>query len=164
MENVLNAFVYCNYLIQIRLHYLFNRINPACLLLYIPFIKKKFERKNQDPWEEFNKIFTDKKDGLSIWYAYTAAIGTIFVYIISSVLLINRIFDFDSRYDKFYFIVSGGISMMIGYLYMLKYDKYLDYFDEFEKWTRTQKRKYVVISFLVIIASIVYFFMSLMCC
>lgn len=164
MKAILNIFVYCNYLIQVKLHYLFNRINPAGLLLYIPFIKKKFERKNQDPWEEFNKAFTDKNNGHSVLVAHIVSVGIIFILFISSVLYISGVFHCQDKVDEYYFIACGVVSMLIYYIYILKEDKYLICFKKYEKWTRIQKRIYIVISFLVILASIAYFCMSLMCC
>lgn len=164
MEKLLNAFLYCIYLMEVRLHYFFNRINPAGLLLHIPFIKKKFERKNQDPWEEYNKVFTDKVGGHII--ARTGGIlgGVIFGILIGSVFLISRTFNFYENISMFHFIICAGLSMFICYLNVFKNDKYLDYFEKFGKWPKSQKRKYIIISFLVILASIAYFFVSLMCC
>lgn len=164
MEKLLNAFLYCIYLMEVRLHYLSNKINPAWLLLYVPFIKNKWERKNQDPIKEYNKVFTDKVGGDII--ARTGGIlgGVIFGILIGSVLLISRIFNFYENVSKLHFIICGGLSMVICYLYVFKNDKYLDYFEKFEKWSKSQKRKYIIISFLVVLASIGYFLMSFMCC
>jgi uncharacterized protein YacL len=149
---------------DVKLHYFSNKINPAGLLFYIPFIKKKFERKNQDPWEEFNKVFTNKRNGFSIWTSHVIMIGVIFGILISSFIIISRVFNLYDYVPKFLFIICAGISMFIGNFYILKKDKYLDYFEKYEMWTKREKRKYVIISFFVIIATIAYFFMSLMCC
>ena len=164
MEKIINAFLYCIYLMDVKLHYLSNWINPARLLLYVPFIKKRWEKKSQDPVKEYNKFYTDKVSGFSIWTAQGIVGMVIFLILIGNVFLISRVFNFYENISALYFLICGSISMVVGYLYMLKRDKYLDYFKEFEKWTRTQKRKYIIISFLVVLASIAYFFMTLMCC
>lgn len=164
MEKILNAFLYCIYLMEVRLHYLSNKVNPAGLLFYIPFIKKKFERKNQDPWEEYNKVFTDKVGGDIIARAAGITAGVIFGIIIGSVFLVNRFFKFYDYVPISYYIICGAIGIGIGYLYMLKNDKYLNYFEQFEKWPKSQKRKYIILSFFTILASIAYFFLSMMCC
>lgn len=164
MEKILNAFLYCAYLMEVKLHYLSNKVNPAWLLLYIPCIKKKFERKNQDPIKEVNKIITNKETGFSIDIAFGIAGGVIFIILISSIILVNRILNFHENVSVFYFIICWGISMVIIYLYMTKNDIYLSYFEKYEKWSKREKKKYVILSFLVIIAAIAYFFMSLMCC
>lgn len=164
MENIINAFLYCIYLMDLKLHYLFNKLNPGGLLFYIPIIKKRFESKNQDPWEDYNKVFANKKNGFSIWSAQVIAIGVIFGILISSYIVISRVFNLYDYLPKFHFIIGAGIAMLIGYSYILKNDKYLIYFEKYQKWTKKRKRKYVIISFFVIIATVTYFFMSLMCC
>ena len=164
MEKALNSFLYCIYLMDVKLHYLFNYINPGMLILYVPFIKKKWERKNQDPIKEWNKFYIDKVHGFSIWRAQGIVGGVIFLILISSVFLISRIFNFYENISKLHFMICAGLSMVISYLYVLKNDKYLDYFEQYEKWPNSQKRKYIIISFLVVLASVACFFMSFMCC
>jgi len=164
MKNLLNKFHYCIYLMDRRLHYLSNYINPSLLLFRLPCVKKKYERRNQNIFEEYNKVFTDKNNGFSIWVAEGILMGVIFGILIGSIFLISRIFNFYENISMFHFMICAGLSMFICYLYVFKNDKYLDYFDQFEKWPKSQKRKYIIISFLVILASIAYFFVSLMCC
>lgn len=164
MEKILNAFLYCVYLMEVRLHYLSNKINPAWLLLYIPSIKKRFKRKGQDPWEEVNKIFTDKETGFSIWTAQVVVGAVIMGVLIGSFFLVDRIFNFYEYVPEIYFFIFAGVSMYICHLFILKNDKYLEYFEHYEKWSKSQKRKYIIISFLVIIATIAYLFLSMMCC
>ncbi len=164
MEKTLNSFLYCIYLMEVKLHYLSNHINPAWLLLYVPFIKKKWERKNQDPVKELNKLYTDKVSGFSIWIAEGILMGVIFLILISSVFLISRIFNFVENVSMFHFIICVSLSMFICYLYVFKNDKYLDYFEQFEKWPKKRKRKYIILSFFTVLATIAYFFLSMMCC
>src|SRR5690625_4646193 len=113
MEKTLNSFLYCIYLMEVKLHYLSNHINPAWLLLYVPFIKKKWERKNQDPVKELNKLYTDKVSGFSIWIAEGILMGVIFLILISSVFLISRIFNFVENVSIFHFIICVSLSMFI---------------------------------------------------
>lgn len=144
MEKALNSFLYCIYLMDVKLHYLFNYINPGMLILYVPFIKKKWERKNQDPIKEWNKFYIDKVHGFSIWRAQGIVGGVIFLILISSVFLISRIFNFYENISKLHFMICAGLSMVISYLYVLKNDKYLDYFEQYEKWPNSQKRKWII--------------------
>ena len=166
MEKALNSFLYCIYLMDVKLHYLSNYINPAWLLLYVPFIKKKWERKNQDPVKELNKLFTDKVHGFSIWTAQGIVGIVISSILISSIIVTSRVFDFNfyGNISRVYFFGCAGIAIVVCYSYSWKNDKYLDYFEQFKKWSKSQKRKYIIISFLVVLASIGYFLMSFMCC
>lgn len=164
MEKILNGFLYCIYLMDVKLHYLSNRINPVWLLLYVPFIKKKWERKNQDPIKEFNKVFTDKVGGHIIARALGIIGGVIFGILIGSVFLINRFFKFYDYVPMSYYIICGCIAIGIGYVYMLRNDRYLVYFEHYEKWPKKRKRKYIILSFFTVLATIAYFFLSMMCC
>jgi len=164
VENILNKLHYSIYLMDRKLHYLSNKVNPLLFIFKIPFFKKVAKKNNEDLFEIYNNTFTDKRSGFNIWVADGILMGVIFVILISSFTVISRVFNLYDYVPKFYYITCAGISMFIGYLYVFKKDKYLDYFEKYEKWTKKEKRKYVIISFLVIIATIAYFFMSLMCC
>lgn len=164
MEKGLNIFIYCTYLIFKKIDYFFKKANPLFLLFRIPIIKKYHKSKGWDPYYEREKIWNDKRNGFNIWISAVILLGVIFGVFLSSFTIISRVFNLYDYVPKFYYLTYSGVSFIIGYLYVFKKDKYLDYFKQYEKWTKNQKRKYVLISFLVIIATIAYFFMSLMCC
>lgn len=164
MKHIFNAFVFCIYLMDVKLHYLSNKINPAGLLFYIPLIKKKFERKNQNPWDIYNKVYTDKTHGLSIVVALGLAIGLIGIILVSSFGIISKVFHLYEYVPGFYFVLFFGIAMLISYFISFRKNKYLEYFEKFEKWTVKEKRRNIIFSFFAIIAVIAYFFVGLMCC
>ncbi|MBA3987272.1 MAG: hypothetical protein H0X63_12030 [Flavobacteriales bacterium] len=165
MENILNKLYYCFYLMDRKLHYLSNRVNPLLYLFKIPFFKKAAKKNNEDLFEVYNSTFTDKFSGFNIITAGTILGGVIIGILISSCIVVFRkVFNLYYSIPKLHFIICAVIAMLIVYLYVLKKDKYLIYFKKYEKWTKRQKRKYIIISFFTIIITIAYFFMSLMCC
>ena len=164
MEKALNTFNYSIYLILKKFDYLFNKVNPVLLLYKIPFIKKYHEKNGWNPYRERAKIWNDKKNGFNIWIAEGILMGVIFGILIGTFMVINNLLNFYEYVPKFYYIVFAGLSLYTCYLFVFKKDKYLGYFKQYERWTKNQKRKYVLISFLAIIATIAYFFMGLMCC
>lgn len=164
MEKKFNAFVYCVYLMDVKLHYLSNKINPAVLLGRLPCVKIKYEKKGQNFLEEVNKVFTDKTNGISIIFALGLAIGLIGIILVSSFGIISKVFHLYEYVPGFYFVLFFGIAMLICYFISFRKNKYLDYFEKFEKWTVKEKRRNIIFSFLAIIAVIVYFFVGLMCC
>jgi formate hydrogenlyase subunit 3/multisubunit Na+/H+ antiporter MnhD subunit len=164
MQHIFNAFIFCIHLMDVKLHYFSNKINPTLLLGRLPCVKRRFEKKGQNYMDEYNKVFTDKTSGLSIIVSLGIAGGLIFGILISSFIIVSKVFNFYEYVPGFYFVLFCGISILISYFISWRRNKYLDYFEKFEKWTRSQKRKYVLISFFTIIATIAYFFISLMCC
>lgn len=164
MENLLNIFHYCIFLMDKKLHYLSNKVNPLLFIFKIPFFKKVAEKNNEDLFEVYNTTFTDKANGFNIWVAGGILISVIFGILISTFTFICRVLSLYEYVPKFYYILCLGISIFIGYFYIFKKDKYLYYFKQYEMWSKSQKRKYILISFLLIIATIAYFFMSLLCC
>ncbi|MEX0995694.1 MAG: hypothetical protein WDZ45_01445 [Flavobacteriaceae bacterium] len=130
----------------------------------IPFIKKYHKKKGWNPYDERDKLWNDKITGFNIIAAGGIIGGVIFGILISSFSVISRVFNLYDYVPGFYFVIFGVIAMLIVYLYVLKNNRYLDYFEQFEKWPKSEKRKNVFLSFLLIIATIAYFFMGLMCC
>jgi formate hydrogenlyase subunit 3/multisubunit Na+/H+ antiporter MnhD subunit len=164
MQHIFNAFVFCIYLLDVKLHHLSNKINPALLLGRLPCVKRKYEKKGQNYLDEFNKVFTDKISGLSIIVSLGIAGGLIFGILISSFIIVSKVFNFYEYVPVFYFVLFCGISILISYFISWRRNKYLDYFEKFEKWTVKEKRRNVILSFFAIIATIAYFFIGLMCC
>jgi|GEM_PF-5954417 len=122
------------------------------------------KKKDKIFFDEYNKVFTDKTYGLSLIVGQGLAIGIIGLILLSSFGIINKIFNFYEYLPGFYFVLFGVVAMTIGYSISLRNNKYLDHFEQFDKWSKKEKRRNVVLSFLAIIFTIVYFFLSLMCC
>ena len=66
IEHKLNAFYYCLYLMEKKLHLAFNRINIMLLLFRIPYIKNRMKKKYgiEDPLDFLQRFFSKQR----IWF------------------------------------------------------------------------------------------------
>jgi len=55
-------------------------------------------------------------------------------------------------------IICVALSAVICYFFVFKNDKYLGYFDKYEKWSQAEKRKYgwLTVAFVIIIFLLFY--------
>jgi hypothetical protein len=164
MKRTLNILHFSLYVIENKLHFLFNKINPALLLYKIPSIKNRMKEKYgiENPTEWYNRFWTDKKDGFSLWFSGGWLIGIIALIFISIGKIAINITNPEIVLNYYYFILLGGLSYLICYFFVFKNDGYLKYFDEFKNWTKTEKRKNVLLSLGFIIGVIALFFSSLL--
>lgn len=164
MEKNLNILNYSIFLIFKKIDYFFTKVNPILLLFEIPFIKKYHKKKGWNPYFERDKLWNDKIYGFNIIISGGISVAVTSIIFISSFGIISRVFNLYEYVPGYYFVLFGGIAMLIDYIYVFRNDKYLEYFEKFEKWTVKEKRKNIIFSFLAIIAAIAYFFVGLMCC
>ena len=142
MKRSLNKLHYSIYIIETKLHFLFNKINPGLLLYKIPCIKKRMKDKygieNTKEW--LDDFWTNKKNGYSLGFVGGWLIGIIFLLLMSSVIFLGKTFSFNISFNDYHWWILGVISYAICYFIVFKKDKYLQYFDEFEKWTVLEKK------------------------
>lgn len=166
MKRTLNILHYCLYLIEIKLHHLFNKINPGLLIYKIPRVKKWMKDKNgiENTKEWLDNFWLDKKDGYSLLNIVGWLTGIIFLLLISSTIFLGKLFYLKIIFNNYTWICIPllGISWAICYFHVFKNDKYLIYFEEFKKWTILDKRKNVLLSIGFILFVIVFFFVSLL--
>ncbi|MFD2916688.1 hypothetical protein [Psychroserpens luteus] len=166
MKRTLNILHYSLYLIEIKLHHLFNKINPGLLIYKIPRVKKWMKDKNgiENTKEWLDNFWLDKKDGYSLLNIVGWLTGIIFLLLISSTIFLGKLFYLKIIFNNYTWICIPllGISWAICYFHVFKNDKYLIYFEEFEKWTILDKRKNVLLSIGFILFVIVFFFVSLL--
>lgn len=163
MENSLNILHYCIYLVDCKLHFLSNKINPLLHLYKLPFMKRRFKKLEiENPLEFYNEGFTNKKYGLSIIVSGGILVVAIsFVFISLEEILMN-VFDGDFIIDINHYIFFMITAYLLCYFLVFKEDKYLIYFKKYETWSKTEKRKYVVLSFVFVLGVIIFFFVSLL--
>lgn len=151
IEFGLNAFHYSIYFIHNEMHLAFNKINPLRLIHKLPFQKRRYEKLGIDIDKEIYKAFANKQSGISVTVAGGALMGILFFLIMGGVHLIIKILSLNIIFNIAYFIVFVAISVIISYFCVFKEDKYLKFFDEFEKWSKLEKRKnaYLCIGFIV---------------
>ena len=152
MERFWNLIYYFAYKGDYKLHLLFNKINPIVLLYKLNFSKRRFAKMGVDnPVKELNKSFKKEDTGISSFRAGGLMIllvalfcfGMGFIYI--GVLRI-------SRFNSNIFIIVLPITLLFNYFLLFKNNKNLEYFKEFEKMDRSDKKKWAWISLLVILS------------
>lgn len=146
-------FHYCVYKIHYGFHLAFNRINPANLIDKLPFQKKRYEKLGIDINKLSNDTFGNVKFGLSIMIAGGLLIASLF-------FCFSALFKFLLRTVGIYlssfvilYVVSLLFSIIISNFLVFRKDKYIGYFDKFDKWNRRKKITYAAISVLFIIFS-----------
>ncbi|WP_047544896.1 hypothetical protein [Psychroserpens sp. Hel_I_66] len=162
MKRGLNILHFCLYLIEKKIHFLFNKINPALLLYRIPAVKMRMKTKYgiDNTKEYLDDFWTNQKNGLSLNYIGGWLVGLIFIMIISLTIILMK--NSDLILPKYLFIAFGIIAYLICYFAVFKNDTYLKYFKEFDTWSITKKRVNVLISIGFILFVIFLFFSSLL--
>jgi hypothetical protein len=162
LEISLNILHYCIYAVHYKLHLLANKVNPFNLIHKLPFQKRRYEKLGIDIQKEINKAFGDERNGVSITVAGGLLFGMLFLLIMGTVHLIIKLMNFDVVFTVTYFIVFALIPFIICYFYVFKNDKYLRYFNEFEKWSKVEKRKNVYLSMGFLLLILIIFLGSFM--
>jgi|SRR5690554_1794509 len=164
MKRSLNILHFSLYLIETKLHFLFNKINPALLLFKLPSVKKRMKKNEgiENPMEWYDNYWTDKKNGFGLWFIGGWLIGIVALTFIGLGILTIKILSPELVLNKYYFISLGVISFLICHLLVFKNDQYLKYFEEFKDWTEAEKRNNVLASVGFIFGVIALFFLSLL--
>ena len=158
MENYLNILHYCFYKAHYKSHLLANKINPFRLLAETPFIKKRLEKKGiLNIQNEINKAFGDKNFGLSTTIAGGILWGAIAIFFFSLLIVFN-VFVYATMP---YIIACALLSGAICYFFVFRNDKYVEYFDKYEKWTNAEKRKNSWLTLASIVAIFLLFYLGL---
>lgn len=156
MENYLNILHFCFYKAHYKSHLYANKINPFRVLVETSFIKKRLEKKGITNIEnEINKAFGDKNFGLSTTVAGGILWGAIAIFFFSLLIVFNV------RISMPYIIACGVLSGIISYFFVFRNDKYLEYFDRYEKWSKAEKRKYSWLTFGSLLAIFLLFYFGL---
>ena len=162
MENILNIYHYSLYLMHYRLHLLVNRVNPFILLHKLPMQKRKYKELGIDIDKEVDKAFGNKKFGLSILVSGGLLLVTIFLSIFILLQLLIRLLDIELIFGKYIYIVIVALSFGICYIFVFYKDKYMPYFDRYEKLKRKEQNRYIIFSMLYITLISFLFFVSLL--
>lgn len=147
----LNIVHFCYYKTHYKLHLFTNKINPFNFIHKLPFQKRRYEKLGINIQKEIDTAFGDKKKGLSITFAGGFLFVLLFFFFFGVFGLIRKFFTTEYL-ETIHFIIFGALSALICYTFVFKKDKYIKYFDKFEKWNREEKRKYSWIVFIVSIA------------
>jgi hypothetical protein len=130
------------------------------LIHKLPFQKRRYEKLGIDINEEINKVFGNRMFGMSTIVAGGAIMGILFILITALSMLLIKITNLEFRLNLFHFITFVLMSFMVCHFFVFKKDKYLAYFEIYDKWTRGEKRKYGWISFTFTAAVVLLFVLS----
>lgn len=143
METYLNIIHFCFYRAHYKLHLLANKINPFQLIHKLPFQKKRYEKLGIDIHKEIDRAFRDKKSGLSVMIAGGLLWGILGICFFSILIL----FDLLVYATMLHIVTCSILSGIVCYFFVFRNDKYLEYFDRYEKWSEAEKRNYSWLTF-----------------
>jgi hypothetical protein len=162
MERFWNLIYYFAYKGDYKLHLFFNKINPALLLYRFNFAKRRFAKMGVDnPIEKLNKSYKKKDTGISSFRAGGLMILLIVLFCFGIGFIYIGLFRI-KYFDNNLFIIVLPITLFLNYLLLFKQNKYLRYFEEFEKFDYAKKKKWALISTSVIISFFVFLFCSIL--
>lgn len=151
IEAYLNIIHFCFYKAHYKMHLLVNKINPFRLIHKLPFQKKRYEKLGIDINKEIDRCFGDKRFGISTLVAGGIICGLLGIFFFSLLILFNLIF----YATMLHAIICSTLSGIICYFFVFRNDKYVEYFNEYEKW------KYSWLSFASIVAILILFYLGL---
>nr|WP_315423363.1 hypothetical protein [uncultured Pedobacter sp.] len=157
METYLNIIHFCFYKAHYKMHLLANKINPFRLIHKLPFQKKRYEKLGIDINKEIDRSFGDKKFGLSTMAAGGILWGVLGIFFFSLLILCNLI----SYAAMPHIVICSVLSGIVCYFFVFKNDKYLKYFDEFEKCSKLEKWKYGWLTLGSVVALSLLFYIGL---
>lgn len=161
LEVGLNILHYCICKFHYKSHLLFNKINPLWFLVRLPVIKTRHEQLGVNFKKEFDQAWSNETNGLSVTAAGGVLLGILSIFVFGFNDGIYHIMNLNTNLSAINYIAFFGISFVTCYWFVFKEDKYLLYFKEFKKWTRSENRKYGWISFIFIVSVIALFFITL---
>lgn len=154
MENYFNIIHFCFYKTHNKLHLLTKKLNPFNLIHKLPFQKKRYEKLGINIHEEIDKAFNNKNFGLSIIVAGGMLLGSISIFFFALLLLTNIQISIP------YIIICIVLGVIISYFFVFKDEKYIKYFDKYEKWSKVERQKYNWLTFASIVVVIVLVFLG----
>ncbi len=146
--NIVHFFVYK---IDYKLRLAFNKINPVFYLYRLPFAQRHFKKMGIDPLEEVNKAFKRPDIGISSIFAGGFMYILVFLLGFGIVNLYSAVIQRELNLKVYHFIALVIISFIVNHFLLFKQDKYIDYFEDFEKMEKTEKWKWSWISLVVIL-------------
>lgn len=146
MERLLNIYHYSLYYI----HYSIYRQSPFYLVFKIPIIKKRIKKSFIENFRNnLESGLGNKESGFSVMVSGGVVIGTLCFLLTGSFEFIKKLlFGKDFVLNYYHFGVIFLLVYGVCYLYVFRKDKYLAYFDEFEGWSKKQRRLNLTLSFL----------------
>ena len=156
LERLLNIVHYSLYRWDYRFHLLFREINPARLIHELPFQKALYKRRGIDVDKEINEVFRRPDIGISVIRSGGVFGALMFFACLSVVNAIWRLAQVNTMLPVYHFVVSMIAGFLIAHFFVYRQDKYLKYFKKFERWPTSERRKWYLVSLLLIIAILLF--------
>ncbi|RZK39951.1 MAG: hypothetical protein EOO90_16945 [Pedobacter sp.] len=157
IETYLNIIHFCFYKAHYKMHLLANKINPFHLIHKLPFQRRRYEKLGIDIYKEIDRAAGDKEFGVSTIAAGGILWGGVGFLFLSFLLLFNLIV----YGTMLHVIIVSALSGIVCYFFVFRNDKYLAYFDKYEKWSKAEKRKYSWLTFASVVAVLLLFYIGL---
>jgi hypothetical protein len=94
-----------------------------------------------DPIKVINQFYENKHYGTSTIFAGGMLLGGIAIFFFSLFIILNLPISLPV------IVVCFALSGIVSYYFVFRNDKYLIYFEQFEKWQKVDKRKYYLLTF-----------------
>jgi uncharacterized membrane-anchored protein YitT (DUF2179 family) len=121
------------------------------LFLYPTKLFFKNVKKGDEIIQAVNEVSKNKKTGTDVLIAGIHFYILVFFFILSCVNFILILLGYKDVDDKYLLMSIGLISYLYSY-YLVDYkDRYLGYFEDFEKLSKKENMKWVLISLIVVI-------------
>lgn len=171
MERVWNYVHYTIFNFYIKAYKLLSYIDPFRLIYKIPTIRKFFAKGGVEDMNQFTDdvIFNNKLSGLnSIWAGiHMGGLLILIEYglfnIFQAILgksLIQYVWEPGSNYKWIFIISLLVLPWIVNERLLFKNDKYLKYFDKFDKEPKKVRYKWTGISFGIILGTWAFFILS----
>lgn len=138
-----------------------TKINPVNLVHELPCQKRRYKRLAINPYQELNKLWGNKRSGFSVMVAGGTLLALLFFFFLTILHLFVSLFIENNLISLFNILSSTALSLTTAYFFILKKDKYLSYFNEFERWTKIEKEKYRWATVCLIVSVILFFVLSI---
>lgn len=119
----------------------FLKINPLRLLGELPYYKRKFKERGIDINNQYNDYLTNKVYGLDRNYSSAAFSVGLISFLVVILIHLNYLLKLKMTVPKLIFTIA--IAVFIAQYFVLWRDKYLKYFEKFEKQRILEKRFYL---------------------
>jgi hypothetical protein len=141
--NIIHYFIYRG---QYKFHLFFNRINPFILLFKLPHAKKQFKKLGVDPMQKVNEAFKRPDTGIASIWAWGYMQALFMICCLGFINFFSGIIQKELNLTLYHFIFLGGLTLTVNYFFLFKHDKYLIYFDEFDKMPKDERKQWRWIS------------------
>lgn len=135
---------------------------PIRKVLKNEHVRKKYAERGVDNPEKivFNTL-NDPNNGVRVILAGALVNVLVFLLIYGIYNLIIGLLAIKMSLELNYLFLMLGGSMLINYLLLFRNNKYLVYFDEFNKMSKAEKNRYGWLSFLMVLLIIILTILSL---